>query len=98
MRYNISKVEVELIPVTDVRTLLRVSHHVPPDEHWDSDPATTGIGWEGWLRALALHLAGNSGGSPEELEAFVTTPDGQNLIRSAADAWALVDQEAGTAL
>jgi len=96
---NLSKVDAALILIDEDRTLLRVCHHVPPDDHWDTyGPAATGIGWEGWLRALSLYLAGDIRSTPDRMEEFARTPEGQELIRHAANEWASVDQEAGTSV
>jgi uncharacterized protein YndB with AHSA1/START domain len=94
---NVSHVDVDLIPAATGRTLLRVTHHCPGDDHWETyGPAATGVGWEAWLRALSLHLAGDARCAPEEMEQFACSPDGQELTRRVANAWGVVDREAGT--
>lgn len=91
---NISYVEIDLIPVGKERTVLQLTHHCPPDDHWETyGPAATGVGWEESLRDLSLYLAG---GGLDEMEAFTSTPEGQQLTRRVADAWGRADQESGT--
>ncbi|WP_168211754.1 SRPBCC family protein [Ruania zhangjianzhongii] len=94
---NVSHVDVDLIPAGIERTVLRLTHHVPPGDHWETyGPAATGVGWEEALRTLSLHLAGDARGATEEMEEFAGTPEGQQLIRRVADAWGGADHEAGT--
>lgn len=94
----VSHVEVDLIPATRARTVLRLTHHCPPDDHWETyGPAATGVGWEGALRALSLYLAGDPRSAPEALQEFPGTSEGQELTRRASAAWGLADQDAGTA-
>lgn len=93
---NVSHVDVDLIPAGKERTVLRLTHQVPPGDHWQTyGPAATGVGWEESLRALSLHLAGGARGATEEMEEFAGTPEGQQLTRRVADAWGRADQEAG---
>lgn len=94
---NVSHVDVQVIPTTAARTTLRLIHHCPPDDHWETyGPAATGVGWEESLRALSLYLAGDRRCAPDEMEKFASTPEGQELTRRASDAWGRVDHEAGT--
>lgn len=94
---NISHVDVDVIPASATRSVLRLIHHCPPDDHWETyGPAATGVGWEESLRALSLYLVGDSRCAPDEMEQFASTSEGQELTRRAADAWGRVDQEAGT--
>lgn len=60
-----------------------------PAEFWDVyGPGATGVGWDGGLLGLALHLSGSTDGpSPEEAEAWAFTDEGHAFYRGAADAW-----------
>ncbi|MFC8680029.1 SRPBCC domain-containing protein [Microbacterium ureisolvens] len=60
-----------------------------PAEFWDIyGPGATGVGWDGGLLGLALHLAGGGDGpSPAEAEAWANTSEGRAFYRGAADAW-----------
>lgn len=94
---DVSHVDVDLAPTNAGRVVLRITHHSPPGEHWNTyGPGSGGIGWEDSLRALSLYLAGDARCAPDEMEAFASTPEGQELTRRAADAWSRADQEAGT--
>lgn len=93
---NVSHVDVDLSP-TDERTVLRLIHHCPADDHWETyGPGATGVGWEESLRALSLYLAGDPRCAPDETETFTGMHEGHELTRRVADAWGRVDQEAGT--
>ena len=94
---NVSHVDVDIIPAMETRSVLRLIHHCPPDDHWETyGPAATGVGWEESLRALSLYLAGDPRCAPDEMEKFASTSEGQELTRRASEAWGRVDQEAGT--
>ncbi len=87
----------------DGATLLDLEHSAlvddEPTEFWETyGPGATGVGWDGGLLGLALHL-GTSGAqlSPAELEAWAGTDEGHAFYRAAADAWAEADEASGTA-
>lgn len=60
-----------------------------PQEMWDTfGPGGTGVGWDGGLLGLGLHLGATEGElSPEEAEAWAVTDEGKQFYRGAADAW-----------
>ncbi|WP_106814891.1 SRPBCC domain-containing protein [Microbacterium timonense] len=59
-----------------------------PSAFWEMyGPGATGVGWDGGLLGLALHLGGGNGPSPEEAEAWAFTDEGRAFYRGAADAW-----------
>ncbi|WP_404434421.1 SRPBCC domain-containing protein [Microbacterium lacus] len=59
-----------------------------PAGFWEQfGPGATGVGWDGGMLGLALHLASNPEVNPEHVEAWAFTPEGQEFYRSAADAW-----------
>ncbi|WP_454295308.1 SRPBCC family protein [Salana multivorans] len=94
---DVSHVDVELLAATNQRTALRLTHHCPPGDHWDTyGPTAAGVGWEESLRALGLHLAGDARSAPDEMDSVASTPEGQELTRRAAEAWGRADEAAGT--
>lgn len=61
---------------------------IPPGFWEQFGPGATGVGWDGGLLGLALHLAtAVDGPSPAEAEAWAATPEGDAFYRGAADAW-----------
>ncbi|TRY18538.1 polyketide cyclase [Tessaracoccus rhinocerotis] len=68
-----------------------------PQEMWDTfGPGATGVGWDGGLLGLSLHLGGIHGKlAPEEAEAWAATAEGRQFYRGAADAWAAAHVASG---
>jgi len=94
---DVSHVDVDISPAAGARSVLRLTHHCPPDGHWETyGPAATGVGWEESLRSLSLYLAGDGRCAPDEMEKLANTPEGRELTRRVADAWGRVDHQAGT--
>jgi len=82
-----SEVEVRLSTVDD-GTLFELTHTatVPP-EMWDQfGPGAVGVGWDGGLLGLALHLAGGDA-SEEEKAAFPFSEEGRAFNIAASEAW-----------
>lgn len=61
-----------------------------PAEMWEAfGPGATGVGWDGGLMGLALHLQSpETAMRPSEAEAWAGTDEGRSFYRGAADAWA----------
>ncbi|GAB3816374.1 SRPBCC domain-containing protein [Tessaracoccus terricola] len=68
-----------------------------PQEMWDTfGPGATGVGWDGGLLGLGLHLGATAGElSPADAEAWAGTDEGRQFYRGAADAWAAAHVVAG---
>ncbi|GAA1119619.1 SRPBCC domain-containing protein [Citricoccus alkalitolerans] len=68
-----------------------------PDGMWDTyGPGATGVGWDGGLLGLGLHLGAVEGSlSPQEAEAWAVTEEGKRFYRGAADGWAAAHVSAG---
>lgn len=83
-------------------TLLELEHSAlvaeEPSEFWETyGPGATGVGWDGGLLGLALHLGATNGRlSPAEAEAWAGTEEGRSFYRASADAWAASDVDTGT--
>lgn len=94
---DVSHVDVDFIPTAEERAVLRVTHLVPPDDHWETyGPAATGVGWEECLRALSLYFTGGARCVFGEMRGYASTPKGRELTRLVADAWRWADQEVAT--
>ncbi|GEK79034.1 SRPBCC family protein [Agrococcus baldri] len=60
-------------------------------------PGATGVGWDGGLLGLALHLTSpETAMTPEQGEAWAFTQEGKSFNRGAADAWGAASVAAGT--
>lgn len=91
-----SLVEVRLRQ-TDGGTRLELEHRAQmPQEMYDQfGPGAVGVGWDGALLGLALHLSGaEPGGSPEEIAA---DPAVRDFNIAAARAWGNAQLAAGAA-
>jgi uncharacterized protein YndB with AHSA1/START domain len=94
-----SWVELRLTPETDGRTRFALEHiaHVD-DELWAQfGPGAVGLGWDGALLGLTLHLA--SGGEPlarEAVEAWQASDDGRRFFTLSSERWAEASIAAGT--
>lgn len=68
-----------------------------PAEMWETfGPGATGVGWDGGLLGLALHLGATEGSlSPAEAEAWAATDEGRSFYRGAADGWAVAHTASG---
>ena len=60
---------------------------IPPGFWEQFGPGATGVGWDGGMLGLALHLAGSEGVNPESIEEWAFTDEGRAFYRAAADAW-----------
>ncbi|HSK90143.1 MAG TPA: SRPBCC family protein [Euzebyales bacterium] len=91
---DVSLVEVRLSG-TDGGTRLELEHRaqVPP-EMWDHyGPGAVGVGWDGPVLGLALHLAGHELNlSPDEL---ANDPAMREFYTESAKAWGEAQREAG---
>lgn len=89
-----SCVAVRLSAVDDERTQLELEHSARvaevPAEMWDQfGPGALGVGWDGGLIGLALHLGTQDAAiSPSDAEAWAMSEEGRTFYRAAADAWA----------
>lgn len=61
-------------------------------------PGATGVGWDGGLLGLSLHLGAVEGSlSPAEAAAWAMTDEGKAFYRGAADGWGQAHVAAGAA-
>lgn len=62
-----------------------------PEGMWETyGPGATGVGWDGGLLGLGLHLGATEGAlAPEEAQAWAMTEEGKAFYRGAADGWAV---------
>lgn len=87
-----SWVVVRLAATDAETTRLELEHtaraaDVPPGFWEQFGPGATGVGWDGGLLGLALHLAGSGDLTPETNEAWAVSDEGKAFHRAAATAW-----------
>jgi uncharacterized protein YndB with AHSA1/START domain len=90
-----SEVVVRLTTAGDATDLeLEHTAAVPP-EMWETyGPGAVGVGWDGALLGLALHLRGQSMEASER-EAWDRSEEGKAFMTASAIAWAAAHEEAG---
>ena len=94
-----SWIELRLAPEPDGGTRFLLEHiaHVD-DERWDEfGPGAVGVGWDGALLGLSLHLAGGADlPGPEGAEAWQLSDEGREFSRLSSERWAEASIAAGT--
>ena len=83
---DISEVEVRLSAVAGDRTRLQLEHVADvPAEQWPQfGPGAVGVGWDGALLGLGLHLAG---GKIDDPNAWMVSDEGRDFYTRSSAAW-----------
>jgi uncharacterized protein YndB with AHSA1/START domain len=91
---DISEVELRLTPSGADSTTLELEHTaIVPDEFWTMyGPGAVGVGWEGGLLGLALHL---TGGSIDDPIAWQSSDEGRDFNTRSSQAWGVASTVAG---
>ena len=85
---DVSWVTVTLIPDGDDTTLeLRHTAHVTPDRWAEFGPGATGVGWDGMLLGLLLHLTTGGFRDPSEAAAWAASEEGVAFLAGSSEAW-----------
>lgn len=94
----VSEVEVRLSTVDGGRTRFDFVHSATvPEEQWaEYGPGAVGVGWDGGMLGLALHLAGG-GERPEDPEAWQLSDEGRAFSKLSSEAWGAASRAAGAA-
>ena len=91
---DVSEVQVRLAATGENSTTLELEHTaVVTDEMWaEYGPGAVGVGWEGGLLGLSLHLRG---GSIDDPEAWQQSAEGREFYRRSSEAWGEANRAAG---
>ena len=91
---DISEVEVRLTAVGDDSTSLVLEHTaIVPEEMWGQfGPGAVGVGWDGGLLGLTLHLRGDAVGDPI---AWQLSDQGREFSTRSSVAWGAANEAAG---
>ena len=91
-----SEVEVRLTSAGDESTILELEHvAIVPDEMWQQfGPGAVGVGWDGGMMGLALHLEGGEA-SIEDRDAWPLTDEGRQFYGLSSEAWGEANRTAG---
>lgn len=91
---DVSEVEVRLTPAGDGATTLELEHTaIVPEDRWtEFGPGAVGVGWEGGLLGLELHLRGGSVGDPM---AWQMSEEGRDFATRSSQAWGVAHEASG---
>jgi uncharacterized protein YndB with AHSA1/START domain len=91
---DVSELEVRLTPASEASTTLELEHTaVVPENRWDEyGPGAVGVGWDGGLLGLSLHLRG---GSIEDPGAWQLSDEGREFNTRSSEAWGAANEAAG---
>ena len=89
-----SEVQIRLSAAGPESTILELEHTaVVPDEMWNEyGPGAVGVGWEGGLLGLELHL---TGGSVDDPIAWQLSDEGRDFNTRSSIAWGEASRAAG---
>jgi len=92
---DVSEVEVRLAADGGGRTTLELAHTaVVPEEMWPVyGPGAVGVGWDGGLLGLALHL--ETGGSVDDPTAWAMSDEGRDFYTRSSEAWGAANVASG---
>jgi uncharacterized protein YndB with AHSA1/START domain len=93
-----SWVELRLTDEGYGRTLFQLHHiaHVD-DERWTQfGPGAVGVGWDGALAGLHLHLTTGQPVDPAEMAEWSASDEGHRFLTASSDAWCEASMAAGT--
>jgi uncharacterized protein YndB with AHSA1/START domain len=94
---EISWIEVRLGAEPEGRTRLEIEHiaHVG-DERWaEFGPGAVGVGWDGALMGLAIHLSSGRAVDPRESAAWSASDEGKEFMTLSSQRWCDANIAAG---
>jgi uncharacterized protein YndB with AHSA1/START domain len=88
-----SEVEIRLSPGDHHDTVLELEHTMHVTPLWaEFGPGAVGVGWDGALLGLSLHLSGESATDRQE---WPRSPDGREFFTKSSRAWGAAHEAAG---
>lgn len=89
-----SELEVRLAPAGEESTTLVLAHTaIVPEDAWAMfGPGAVGVGWDGGMLGLSLHLQGRSVGDPI---AWQVSEEGREFYARSSAAWGAANEAAG---
>jgi uncharacterized protein YndB with AHSA1/START domain len=91
---DVSELELRLSPIDGGGTRFELEHTaVVPEDRWaEYGPGAVGVGWDGGLLGLGLHLRGGSMGDPV---AWQLSAEGREFATRSSDAWGAANVASG---
>lgn len=98
MQGQVSWVNVTLTADGPDATLLELEHIAPvPEEFWTQyGPGAVGVGWEGGLLGLALHVVGDASVTPETAMQWSASEEGRAFYTGSSVQWGEASIASGT--
>lgn len=95
---QVSWIEVSLAEQPDGRIRLELEHvaHVTAELWAQFGPGAVGVGWDGALMGLALHLSGAGSLDPQQAAAWMASDDGRQFFTFSSELWGQASIAAGT--
>ncbi|GAA3433720.1 SRPBCC family protein [Kutzneria kofuensis] len=93
---QVSWIELRLTPV-DGGTRFELHHIAIVGDHWDTyGPGAVGIGWDGAVLGLAMHLETGEGMSPEAAAEWMASDEAKEFYTASGRRWTEADIAFGT--
>jgi uncharacterized protein YndB with AHSA1/START domain len=91
-----SWIEVRFVPEPEGGTRFELEHTIPADEHWtEFGPGAVGVGWDGALMGLTLHLSSGEPVDPAEGAAWGASDEGRHFMTLSSERWGEADIAGG---
>ncbi|MFF9210680.1 MULTISPECIES: SRPBCC family protein [unclassified Streptomyces] len=86
---EVSWIELRLTPQGEERTRFELDHiaHVDDTKWAEFGPGAVGVGWDGMLVGLTLHLSTGEAVDPAEGMAWMTSEEGRRFYAESSEAW-----------
>jgi uncharacterized protein YndB with AHSA1/START domain len=85
---TVSWIEVRIVDEGADRSRVELQHIAHVDDHWELfGPGATGMGYDGALVGLTIHLSTGETVDPAAGQEWMASPDGRRFTRAAGEAW-----------
>ena len=93
---NVSWIEVNISSEGHDRSRLELAHIMHVDDHWrEFGPGATGVGWDGGLVGLAIHLSTGANVDREAGARWTASDEGRRFMKLASERWYDADVAGG---
>jgi uncharacterized protein YndB with AHSA1/START domain len=92
----VSWIEVRIIDEGRQRSRFELQHIAHVDDHWEQfGPGATGMGYDGALVGLAIHLSTGRPVDQSRGQEWMASEDGRRFTRNSGEAWYLANMAGG---
>ncbi len=94
---DVSWIEVRLTAEPEGRAKFELEHTAVPNEHWGQfGPGAVGVGWDGMMNGLRLHLESGEAVDQAAAMAWMMSEEGVRFMTLSNEAWYEADVANGT--